>query len=151
MNEFKSSVYQSVFDLLTEREKLLSEELTSLNLSISEDTKSSAGDKYETGREMIRQEIGKVQKQHHQTKIFKQQIQQFFEQEKSSSQVNEGSLLQYGGDWLFISVSLGQVKVNDEKVFLLSKASPLGQALLGKNKLDQVNFRGKTKQIEELF
>lgn len=151
MNEFKSSVYQSVFDLLSEREKLLSEELISLNLSINEDTKSSAGDKYETGREMIRQEIGKVQKQHHQNKIFQQQMQQFFEQEKTSLQVKEGSLLQFGGDWLFISVSLGQVEVNDEKVFLLSKASPLGQALVGKGKLDQVIFRGKTKQIIELL
>ena len=151
MDEFKGKVFEAAFKLLKERNELLAEELKSLDQSIHEDTKSSAGDKYETGREMIRQEIGKVENQFKQNKVFLMEITHLFENEKSHPKISEGSLLQWGEDWLFISVSIGQIEVADKKVFFLSKNSPLGQELLGKKKLDSVSFRGKTKVIKELL
>ena len=151
MKEFKEQVFEAAFKLLKERNELLAEELKSLDHSIHEDTKSSAGDKYETGREMIRQEIGKVDNQFKQNKVFLMEISHLYENEKPNSKISEGSLLQWGEDWLFISVSIGQIDVADKKVFFLSKNSPLGQELLGKEKLDSVSFRGKTKIIKEHF
>ncbi|WP_296703538.1 hypothetical protein [Algoriphagus sp.] len=151
MNNFKSQVFQAAFDLLEEKNKLLSSELKSLEHSINEDTKSSAGDKYETGREMIRQEIGKVENQFQQNKVFTMEMKHLMDSQKSSLKITEGSLVRFGEDWLFISVSIGQIIVGGEKVFLLSKNSPLGQELMGKEKGGQVSFRGKSKIIKELL
>lgn len=151
MNDFKSQVFQAAFDLLEEKNSLLSSELKSLEQSINEDTKSSAGDKYETGREMIRQEIGKVENQFKQNKVFIMEMNHLLESQKPTSKISEGSLVCWGEDWLFISVSIGQITVNDQKVFLLSKNSPLGKELLGKEKQEQVSFRGKSKIIKELL
>lgn len=151
MNDLKSQVFQAAFDLLEEKNKLFSSELKALEQSINEDTKSSAGDKFETGREMMRQEIGKVDNQFKQNKVFIMEMKNLLESQKPSPNITEGSLVCWGEDWLFISVSIGQIIVNGQKVFLLSKNSPLGKELLGKKKKDEVSFRGKTNVIKELL
>jgi hypothetical protein len=151
MNDFKSQVFQVAFELLEERDKLFSSELKSLEQSINEDTKSSAGDKFETGREMMRQEIGKVENQFKQNKVFIMEMNHLLETQKPSSKITEGSLVCWGEDWLFISISIGQIIVNGQKVFLLSKNSPLGKELLGKEKNNEVSFRGKTNVIKEIL
>ena len=150
MNEFKSQVFQAAFELLEQRKVLLASELKSLEQSIHEDTKSSAGDKYETGREMIRQEIGKVENQFKQNQSFLMEMNHLQDSCKPFAKVSEGSLLRWGDDWLFISSSIGQLTVSGKKVFLLSKNSPLGQALIGKEKSEIVAFRGQSKPINEL-
>jgi hypothetical protein len=151
MNDLKSQVFQAAFDLLEEKNKLFFSELKALEQSINEDTKSSAGDKFETGREMMRQEIGKVDNQFKQNKVFIMEMKNLLESQKPSPKITEGSLVCWGDDWLFISVSIGQIIVNGQKVFLLSKNSPLGKELLGKKKNDEVSFRGKTNVIKELL
>ncbi|MBN3520576.1 hypothetical protein JYB62_11260 [Algoriphagus lutimaris] len=151
MEGFKNKVFQTAIDLLEERKSLLSNELSSLQLSIKEETKSSAGDKYETGREMMRQEIGKVENQFKQNQLLRQEIQHLLNTSKDSDKIIEGSLLQWGDDLLFISASLGELVVDGKKVFLLSKNSPLGQALLGKAKGEMVSFRGKSRAIGEVY
>ncbi|MEN2281898.1 hypothetical protein AAGF08_07140 [Algoriphagus sp. SE2] len=151
MEDFKSKVFQIAFDLLEEKNKLLSSELKSLEQSIHEDTKSSAGDKYETGREMIRQEIGKVENQYKQNKSFMMEMKHLKESQKPSLKITEGSLVCFGEDWFLISISLGQIIVNKKKVFLLSKNSPLGKELLGKEKGEKIAFRGISKMVKELL
>ena len=69
---------------------------------------------------------------------------------ESPTSVQEGALIKLGPDWFLIAVSIGAIKVEDSKVFLMSKNSPLGELLIGKKKKDQVNFRGKMIVIEEL-
>ncbi|SIN95169.1 hypothetical protein [Algoriphagus halophilus] len=151
MNGFKHQVFQAAIDLLEERKSLLANELSSLQLSIKEETKSSAGDKYETGREMMRQEIGKVENQFKQNQQLLQEFQHLLNTSKDSEKITEGSLLQWGEDLLFISASLGELVVDGKKVFLLSKNSPLGQVLMGKTKGQEVSFRGKSKRINEVY
>jgi len=151
MDEFKSQVFQAAFDLLEDRNKLLSSELKALEQSINEDTKSSAGDKFETGREMMRQEIGKVENQFRQNQTFLKEISHLFESFKPSTKIMEGNLICWGNDWLFISASIGQLIVDEKKVFLLSKNSPLGQALMGKRAKDVITFRGQSKTITEVL
>ncbi|WP_373400230.1 hypothetical protein V8V91_11960 [Algoriphagus halophilus] len=151
MKGFKHQVFQKAIDLLEERKSLLANELSSLQLSIKEETKSSAGDKYETGREMMRQEIGKVENQFKQNQQLLQEIQYLLNNSKDSEKITEGSLLQWGEDLLFVSASLGELVVDGKKVFLLSKNSPLGQVLMGKAKGQEVSFRGKSKRINEVY
>jgi hypothetical protein len=150
MNEFKAKVYQTAIGQLKDKEVLLSTERKNIIESILEEEKNSAGDKYETGRETMTQDLNTIEGQIKQGKFDLDELYRLQTIKDTPSSVQEGTLLKLGADWFLIAVSVGQVKVGDSKVFLMSKNSPLGELLIGKKKMDQVNFRGKVQQIEEL-
>ena len=151
MNEFKAKVYQTAIDQLKEKQKLLGEERKNIIESILEEEKNSAGDKYETSREMISQDLNSIEKQIVQSKADLEEIYRLNTIKDTPATIQEGALVKLGSDWFMLAVSLGQIKVEDSKVFLLSKNSPLGELLIGKKKKDQVNFRGKSQVVEEVL
>lgn len=150
MNEFKAKVYQTAISQLKEKEMLLSTERKNIIESILEEEKNSAGDKYETSRETMTQDLNSLEKQIKQSKIDLEELYRLNTIKETPPTVQEGALVKLGTDWFLLAVSIGQVKVDNDKVFLLSKNSPLGELLVGKKKKDQVNFRGKMQVIEEL-
>jgi transcription elongation GreA/GreB family factor len=150
MNEFKSKVYQTALTQLKQKEALLTEERKNIIESILEEEKNSAGDKYETGRETMTQDLVNIEGQLKQGKLDIEELYRLQTIKETPVSVQEGALVKLGSDWFLLAVSIGQIKVDDTKVFLLSKNSPLGELLIGKKKKDQVNFRGKMQLIEEL-
>ncbi len=150
MNEFKANVYQTAINQLKEKETLLATERKNIIESILEDEKSSAGDKYETGRETMTQDLNTIEGRIKQGKADLDELYRLQTIKDSPASVQEGALIKLGADWFLIAVSIGAVKVGDAKVFLMSRNSPLGELLIGKKKHDQVNFRGKQHKIEEL-
>lgn len=150
MNEFKAKVYQTAIDLLKQKETLLAEERKNIIESILEEEKNSAGDKYETSRETMTQDLNSLEKQIKQSKIDLEELYRLNTIKDTPPTVQEGALVKLGTEWFLLAVSIGQIKVEDAKVFLLSKNSPLGELLIGKKKKEQVNFRGKLQVIEEL-
>ncbi|WP_332913157.1 hypothetical protein [Algoriphagus boritolerans] len=119
--------------------------------SILEEEKNSAGDKYETSRETITQDLNTIEKQIKQSKLDLEELYRLQTIKDTPASVQEGALVRLGADWFLMAVSIGQVKIEDTKVFLMSKDSPLGELLIGKKKKDQVSFRGKIQLIEELI
>ncbi len=150
MNEFKAKVYQTAIDLLKQKETLLAEERKNIIESILEEEKNSAGDKYETSRETMTQDLNSLEKQIKQSKLDLEELYRLNTIKDTPPTVQEGALVKLGTEWFLLAVSIGQIKVEDAKVFLLSKNSPLGELLIGKKKKEQVNFRGKLQVIEEL-
>lgn len=150
MNEFKAKVYQTAIDLLKQKETLLAEERKNIIESILEEEKNSAGDKYETSRETMTQDLNSLEKQIKQSKLDLEELYRLNTIKDTPPTVQEGALVKLGAEWFLLAVSIGQIKVDDAKVFLLSKNSPLGELLIGKKKKEQVNFRGKMQVIEEL-
>ena len=63
MNEFKNAVYQTAISQLKQKEALLAEERKNIIESILEEEKNSAGDKYETSRETMTQDLNSLEKQ----------------------------------------------------------------------------------------
>ncbi|MDG1279466.1 MAG: hypothetical protein P8O16_19500 [Algoriphagus sp.] len=151
MNELKAKVYETAISKVKEKIKMLDEERRAINLGILEDTKSSAGDKFETGRETMTQDLLTVEKQLKQAKFEFDELCRLQSIKGISPTVQEGSLVHLGNDIFLISLSLGQLDVDGQKIFLLSESSPLGQTLIGQKKGSEVNFRGKMMKIEGLF
>jgi transcription elongation GreA/GreB family factor len=151
MNELKAKVYKTAIDQLKQKEKLLAEERKNIIESILEEEKNSAGDKYETSREMITQDLNSLEKQISQCKFDLEEIYRLNTIKETPASVQEGAMVKLGNDWFLLAVSIGLINVENAKVFLMSKNSPLGELLIGKKKNDQVNFRGKIHLIEELY
>jgi hypothetical protein len=150
MNEFKAKVYQTAIDQLRQKDALLAEERKNIIESILEEEKNSAGDKYETSRETMTQDLNSIEKQIKQNKLDLEELYRLNTIKDTPPTVQEGALVKLGSEWFLLAVSIGQIKVGDAKVFLLSKNSPLGELLLGKKLREQVNFRAKMQVIEEL-
>jgi len=151
MNTSKDKIYQTAIAQVKEKISLLSQERKAINDGILEDTKSSAGDKFETGRETMSADLMTVENQLKQANQVFDELCRLQSIKNISPTVQEGSLVQLGQDNYLISVGLGQVSVEGEKYFLLSKDSPLGEILLGNKKGDKVEFRGKSILISELL
>lgn len=150
MNTFKDKIYQTAIAQVKEKINLLKTERNAINEGILEDTKSSAGDKFETGRETMSRDLMTVENQLKQANFEFDELCRFQAIKEPSASVQEGSLVQLGTDKYLISVSLGQITVDGQKLFMLSKQSPLGEMLMGKKINEQVEFRGKKIVINEL-
>lgn len=150
MNEFKNAVYKTAIAQLKQKEALLAEERKNIIESILEEEKNSAGDKYETSRETMTQDLNSLEKQIKQSKLDLEELYRLQAIKDTPPTVQEGALVQLGADWFLLAVSIGQVKVVDKQVFLLSKNSPLGELLIGKKKNETIQFRGNPQTITEI-
>ena len=127
---------------------IINEEVKHLSEAIAEDTKSSAGDKYETGREMANLEKEKL---HAQAMGFNKSLAALNHlQNTVSTKIASGSLIKTNKDWIYISISLGPVEVGSEKVLVISPLAPLSQLLLGNEIGHSLTFRDVEYDIIEI-
>jgi transcription elongation GreA/GreB family factor len=146
----KKAVHAACVAILEDRLGLLQSEMRSLHDSSEEETKSSAGDKYETTREMIQAEKEKLAGRMEETTKF-QHIISSIQPSETSSTVQSGSLVRTESGWLYLSASLGTVEVNGQKIFVISPIAPIGQAMLGKKEGQTFSLNGKSQTIQILL
>lgn len=118
--------------------------------SANEETKSSAGDKYETGRAMAQLEIEKNSAQLAEALKLKVTLSQIKPYHPSTA-VQSGSLVITNQGNFYISISAGQFTVDNANYFCISPASPIGSKLMGLKPNDQFAFNSKTYQIEKVY
>lgn len=130
---------------ITKLEQLIDDTRTSNN-----DTKSSMGDKYETGREMLQQQINNLQIQLNE---LQQQQHNLLKNIKLSEKkvVSLGSYVKTSLSDFFVSVSLGEIKFEDKKLYVISDKSPIAQALLNHKTGDIVSFNKQNISILEIY
>jgi len=131
-------------------EKILTfENLIAETRSSSNDTKSSMGDKYETGREMLQQEINNLQGQLNE--IVKQR--DFLKNltVKPSLKVEKGALVKTDRGLFYISVSLSNIVVDGSNIFCISPGSPLAKALEGKTQSEIISLNNVRHKILEIL
>ncbi|MDF2552221.1 MAG: hypothetical protein K0R77_1496 [Chryseobacterium sp.] len=115
----------------------------------SNDTKSSMGDKYETGREMLQQEINNVQRQLNETLN-----QQSFLQKLSTeicSKVQNGALVKTDKGLFYISASLGEITFENQKIMTISSESPLAKEMFGKKESETFIMNKVSQIIEKIW
>lgn len=111
-----------------------------------EETKSTIGDKYETGRVMVEMEMDKLKEQLEQSLALKKNL-SYVKVDSVSKQVEYGSIVKTNLGTYFIAVGLGVVEVEAQKIFCISLASPIGQAIRDKKVGDKVNFQNRVIEI----
>lgn len=116
----------------------------------NDDTKSSAGDKFETTREMVSQDIARTK-----NLLFdgQQNLQLLISLESVPSPgdtVRNGSLVYTSKGIFYISISAGQIKVEDQLVFAISSASPIGKLMIGKKRGESFSFNQSDYTIEDI-
>jgi transcription elongation GreA/GreB family factor len=138
----KSLLIEQLLLILNERKSTLENTLAATKESRDNDTKSSAGDKFETGRAMMQQEMDKLEQQLHQ---LQQQIHQLqaIDTHTAHRQVGIGSLVFTDTNTYFLAIAFGKLTLNDDHYWVVSTASPIGQCMLGKSIGDSFSFQGQ--------
>ncbi|MFS4468984.1 3-oxoacyl-ACP synthase [Maribacter sp. 2210JD10-5] len=121
-------------------------QITEIENALTSETKSSAGDKHETGRAMIQLEREKLGVQLAEAEKMKQLLSKV-PLNTTSETVGLGSFVFTDQGNYYIAISAGAGKVNQESFFCISVATPIGKLLLGKRKGDTFNFNQKAFQI----
>ena len=147
-SELKGKIIEHCIDIFQRKLLIINDELKHLSEAIAEDTKSSAGDKYETGREMANLEKEKL---HAQALGFKNSLASLKAlPERISTKIDIGSLIKTKNEWIHLSISLGQLEVAGEKVLFISPLAPLAKLIMGKEIGETVTFRKNNYQIIDI-
>jgi transcription elongation GreA/GreB family factor len=127
---FKEKVHAHYLTVLTSKIKLLQQKLTDLKEIGSHETKSTAGDKHETALAMVQIEQANTRSQLQEVLIQKE----IFDKIKmgvSSTTVINGSLIKTDKGFLYLSIALGKISIDNLSIISLSPQSPLGIKLKG--------------------
>jgi len=147
-SELKSKIIEHCTDIFKRKLLIINDELKHLSDAIAEDTKSSAGDKYETGREMANLEKEKL---HAQALGFKNSLASLSTlPERISTKVDIGSLIKTNKEWIHLSISLGRLEIAGEKVLVISPLAPLAKLMVDKEKGETVTFRDSNYEIIDI-
>ncbi len=145
----KEKVYTKIMALINERIELAQVAIAAAKESRDSETKSSVGDKYETGRTLMQQEVEKNRIQLHKAEKLKTELENI-NLKKKFDKVEFGSLVSDGKNLYFISTALGKIDIDEASCFCISLASPIGKALHNKTVGDEISFMGKTITIQAI-
>lgn len=113
----------------------------------NDDTKSSAGDKYETGRAMMQQETDRNRLQLAETNKLKVAL-NLINPAHVSDTAEPGSIVITDRGNFYIAISAGLINVNGEDYFAISPVSPIGLLLKGQKAGKEFALNGKPYQIK---
>ena len=145
----KENLYQQCILTVENRFKTIQEIISSHQKSLSSETKSSAGDKHETGRAMLQLEMEKAGQQLASIQQMKEILAKI-DISKKASLASLGALVETSLGNYFMSISSGQLIAENKKFFAISVSSPIGKLLLGKKVGDLLNFNGKEINIQKI-
>ena len=137
---------RALYSLVGEKVNSAMSAIESTTESKNTATKSTAGDKHETGRAMMERELALSTAQLHKAHFLKNELSKI-SLEVDVTSVQLGALVVTNQGNYFISIGLGKVNVLGDDCYAISGGSPLGIALMGKQKGQQIDFQGRNIEI----
>lgn len=148
--EIKETLLDEVEGLIYQKIAVFQKMMNDAQDSANNETKSSAGDKFETGRAMMHMERDKNAQQLSEARkleLFLSQI----KSDKMFDRVAFGSVVQTDFGNYFISIAAGRIVVDEKKYFAISPQAPLAKELMQKQKGDMITFNDKSIKILDVF
>ena len=146
----KEELYKHCEAFISNRLDIIQRTIAEIQESLTTETKSTAGDKHETGRAMLQLEREKAGKQLAEA-LKTKEILSKINISKSSEVVSSGSLVYTSNLNYFIAISAGELRVGNETYYGISPSTPIGQLLLGKKVNDNVKFRHQNFTISKVL
>ena len=148
--EIKSALLEKCSQVVEERYEKIKVVLADIRESLIEESKSSAGDKHETGRAMLQIERENIGKQLLETENLRQSLHKI-NIDSPSSRVHLGSLVYTTQGIFFISISAGVINIDSTTYLAISPSSPIGHLLMGKEEGDQFKFHDLDYKLSQVY
>lgn len=146
LHALKEVAFAHCGTFVTERLERLNRQAKEISDALTSETKSSAGDKHETGRAMLQLEREKLGAQLAEAEKM-QALLHKVPKNIAFTSVGLGALVVTNGSVYFIAVSAGEITHENEKVYCISPATPIGKLVMGKQAGDSFNFQNKNATI----
>jgi len=150
LKAIKQQLYAHCQQWVDNKIALAQSEINAAQAAANEETKSSAGDKYETARAMAQLEIEKSTRQLAEAGKLKRLLGEF-SGGTESSETQLGSLVQTNHGWFYISLSAGKIELGEITCICLSPVSPLGVKLMSLKSGDTFSFNNRNFQIQAVY
>lgn len=142
----KEAAYDHCCQFVNERLGRIQLQIKELEAALTSETKSSAGDKHETGRAMIQLEREKLGQQLSELEKT-QQLLFKVPRDRGSKTIGLGNLIVTDSFSYYIAISAGEFRHETKSVYCISAATPIGKLVYGKAVGDAFHFNGKTATI----
>ena len=147
--KLKQELFTQCENFVNKRLQTVEEIILSNQKALQTETKSSAGDKHETGRAMLQLEMEKAGQQLAGITQMKEILAKI-DISKTSKNAHLGSIVYTDKANYFLSISAGHLTIENTNYFAVSVSSPIGKLLLGKQKGETISFNGNVFKILEI-
>jgi len=148
--ELRKILLEQCAVFVADRERTIAQIINSNQQGLSSETKSSAGDKHETGRAMLQLEMEKAGQQLEGVYMLKRVLAKMVIGDKPDV-IKLGSLIITSQATYFLAISVGEIRIAGKTYYAISPSSPIGKLLLGKKEKDTFVFRGKSIRIDKVY
>jgi transcription elongation GreA/GreB family factor len=146
----KAALVNHCLSILMNRAASADKQLQDLKEDLQGESKSSAGDKHETGRAMVQLEMEKLADQRKDLQLMLDKWSQI-DFSKDGKRIEIGSLVITDSGSFLIAIALGSIEFDKKAVVVLSPQSPLGIKLMGKKPEDLVEVNGRKFTISAVL
>ena len=148
--ELKIQLKEYCRQMILERMNSIRSIMNKSQESANEETKSSAGDKYETSRAMGHLEKDMYARQLAETGKLMASLMSI-DCSLGFNSVSPGCIVRFEKISYFILAGIGKIDFNGEQIYVISPNAPVAKSLLGKKKDDIVSINNGLHKIEEIF
>lgn len=148
--DIKARLYALCQQYVQQRIDTFQEAIDASRAAVNDETKSSAGDKYETGRAMAQLDQEKNMQQLVEAQSLKNALARIDPAQQSRSAA-PGSLVITDKGNFYLAISAGKLELDGEVYYAVSLSSPIAKELLGKAENGQVQFNGMQYQIRKIY
>ena len=142
----KNIVHNTCLEILKEKINQCDVTIANIDESALTEEKSSSGDKFETLREMLQQELDQVTVQKSNLRDQMDEL-KMINPRASRSEVTKGALVETNQGIFYIATALGKMKIDNTIVYAISVDSPMAQQLWEKTIGQQAVVNGREVKI----
>lgn len=146
---FKERLFIRCKEILSDRVLHAKKAMNDAQDAANNEEKSSAGDKFETGRAMGHRDRDMYAKQVVENEKELHRIEKL--SLKTSKIIKPGSLIRTDSNTYFIVTGLGKVVIEEQEIMVISAQSPIAQLLMDKKIMDKISFNGLSSSIVEIL
>ncbi|MEO3402257.1 3-oxoacyl-ACP synthase [Mucilaginibacter sp. CAU 1740] len=150
MSDLKKELHRLCINYVRKSMEAAQDAINDAQKASTDDTKSSAGDKYETSREMMQQETDRNMAQLNEANKLLVALNRI-STVGTSEKAEPGSVILTSNGNFYLAISAGSLLLEGKNYFAVSPASPVGNMLSGKKAGDGFTLNGKTYQIESVI
>jgi len=146
----KLELYDFCLEFVDNRFQIIQNTIKEIQESLLSETKSSAGDKHETGRAMLQLEREKLGNQLAEIQKLKAILNKV-NSEAKHQKIALGSVVYTTQSNYFIAISAGEIVSDSKRFYAISQATPIAKLLISKTVGDEVLFRNTTIRITQIL
>lgn len=145
----KNTLYNFCETFIKDRLVRIKKNIVSLEQDLYSETKSSAGDQYETGRTMIQLEREKLGDQLAEVELLRERFKKV-PIVTNLERVGPGSVVYTTWHNYYLAISAGEIKVDGLSFYAIAPDTPIGKLLLGRSVGERIVFNSREFFIKEI-